>query len=93
MANKKGEQDWQTAAKIAKLKQIAGGDMVRASKEFYDKENGKVCERCEKSVSELYMCEKCELNICDDCFASYNQFTQIDFDCCRRCANSAENDF
>lgn len=69
------------------------GDMVIASKEFYNKLNGRICERCENTVNELFMCEKCELNICDKCLTSYNQFTQIDYDCCRSCANSSENDF
>ena len=38
MTKKKGEQDYEAAARIAKLKQIdnRGGDMVQASKEFYD---------------------------------------------------------
>lgn len=44
------------------------------------------CERCEKDCDEVFMCERCELMICDKCQAEYNQFTQIDYNCCKTCA-------
>lgn len=44
------------------------------------------CERCEKDCKEVFMCEKCETMICDKCQAEYNQFTQIDYNCCKSCA-------
>ena len=79
MAKKMGEQVWQTAAKIAKLKQIS---------------RIKSCERCERNAIELFMCEKCGSKVCEKCLAAYNQFSQIDYDCCRTCANYLpENDF
>lgn len=51
-----------------------------------------VCERCEKEATEVYECERCEQMICDNCQAEYNAFTQIDYNCCKSCANS-RNDF
>jgi Pyruvate/2-oxoacid:ferredoxin oxidoreductase delta subunit len=45
------------------------------------------CERCEKDVDEVYMCERCEMMICDKCTASYNQFSQIDYTCCKGCGS------
>lgn len=32
-------------------------------------------------------CDKCDEYICDDCQAKYNQFTQIDYDCCIKCGD------
>jgi hypothetical protein len=46
----------------------------------------KVCEVCEKNVKELTHCERCDTKLCFDCCAPYNQFTQIDYDCCKTCA-------
>ena len=51
------------------------------------KEEMKVCERCEKDCKEVFLCERCEMMICHNCSASYNQFTQIDYNCCKTCAN------
>lgn len=47
-----------------------------------------VCERCEKECNEVFECERCGLMICDKCQAVYNQFTQIDYNCCKSCAES-----
>lgn len=49
------------------------------------------CERCEKDSDEISMCEKCEMMICRECSATYNQFTQIDYTCCKQCVNN--NDY
>lgn len=49
-----------------------------------------ICERCEKDVDEVFMCELCETMICDKCSSTYNQFTQIDFNCCKSCANNRD---
>ncbi len=45
-----------------------------------------ICERCEKLVDEIFPCERCGLRICEKCQATYNQFTQIDYTCCKSCA-------
>ena len=47
-----------------------------------------VCSRCEKDATELFECQRCAEDVCDKCLAEYNQFTQIDYDCCKSCANS-----
>lgn len=44
------------------------------------------CERCEKTCNEVFECEICGQMICDKCQAVYNQFSQIDFNCCKTCA-------
>ncbi len=44
------------------------------------------CSRCEKDAIELFECQRCTENVCDKCLAEYNQFTQIDYDCCKSCA-------
>lgn len=49
-----------------------------------------ICEKCQKEVSETFMCEQCEAMICDACQATYNQFSQIDFNCCQQCADSSD---
>lgn len=46
------------------------------------------CEVCGKESDDLYECEKCLKMICHDCQAAYNQFTQIDFNCCKLCAET-----
>ncbi len=51
-----------------------------------EKENKKaVCERCERDSDELYECEHCGVMFCDGCQTQYNQFTQIDYNCCKSC--------
>lgn len=45
-----------------------------------------ICERCEKDVDEVFACEHCDQMICENCQADYNQFTQIDYNCCKTCA-------
>jgi len=54
---------------------------------------GLVCARCSKNTNELFMCEKCQEDVCDKCLATYNQFTQIDFNCCKPCANTCDADY
>lgn len=45
-----------------------------------------ICEKCEKEVRDVYECERCGSMFCDNCGAVYDQFTQIDFNCCKSCA-------
>lgn len=52
-----------------------------------------VCARCKKDTNELIMCERCEENVCDKCLVVYNQFTQIDYDCCESCGNTRNEDY
>ena len=48
----------------------------------------KVCEVCKKQVTELFSCENCDSVFCENCQAEYNQFTQIDYSCCKSCAEN-----
>ena len=50
------------------------------------------CHVCGKQDVELYVCKKCEELFCDECSALYNQFTQIDYNCCETCANQTRYD-
>lgn len=43
------------------------------------------CCVCGKEVSGELECKLCEEPYCEDCGATYNQFTQIDFNCCKTC--------
>ena len=43
------------------------------------------CCVCGKDVSGELECKLCEEPYCEDCGATYNQFTQIDFNCCKTC--------
>lgn len=52
-----------------------------------------VCTRCEKDATELFECQRCTENVCDKCLESYNQFTQIDYDCCKSCAKYCDADY
>jgi hypothetical protein len=45
-----------------------------------------ICEKCEKEAQEVWVCERCNDLICEDCQANYDQFSQIDFNCCKTCA-------
>lgn len=44
------------------------------------------CEVCAETVEEVYHCERCDRLICSKCQAEFNQFSQIDFNCCKSCA-------
>jgi len=47
----------------------------------------KECHICGNSNSELTECERCEELYCESCPATYNQFSQIDYNCCESCGN------
>lgn len=46
------------------------------------------CHICGKPTTKYYECVICSGFYCDDCAARYNQFTQIDYNCCSSCAES-----
>jgi hypothetical protein len=46
------------------------------------------CHICGKPTTKYYECVICSEFYCDDCAARYNQFTQIDYNCCSSCAES-----
>lgn len=37
-----------------------------------------------------FECEKCGESYCDNCGVTYNQFSQIDYDCCKECQEYIE---
>jgi hypothetical protein len=43
------------------------------------------CHICGRETD--LICEKCDRPYCEDCGAKYDQFTQIDYDCCFMCVN------
>jgi len=44
------------------------------------------CHICDNTEGELLECEKCGELYCENCGAQYNQFTQIDYNCCELCS-------
>lgn len=59
------------------------------AKVLYDKIVAKlqsICSVCGGENKELVPCAKCDNMHCPDCQAPYNQFTQIDFNCCKPCS-------
>ena len=44
------------------------------------------CYVCNEQTD--FFCEKCEKPICEKHQAEYNQFSQIDFNCCEECASN-----
>ena len=49
------------------------------------------CSVCGKKYDDLYSCSRCDELYCDNCHTLYNQFTQIDYNCCRTCGDSIED--
>lgn len=45
-----------------------------------------VCYICGKETD--LICKKCDEPYCENHASVYNQFTQIDYDCCSKCAES-----
>lgn len=38
-----------------------------------------------------FTCERCDEYMCENCQAPYNQFSQIDYNCCDSCYNTHRN--
>lgn len=49
------------------------------------------CHICKSNTSEEYVCEICDEYYCENCSSTYNQFSQIDYNCCRNCQEPVEN--
>lgn len=49
---------------------------------------GVICKVCKIESEDLLVCRQCEGDFCDDCGAEYNQFTQVDYDCCKECVEN-----
>lgn len=46
-----------------------------------------ICHICGEPTSKDNLCKICGEYYCDECDSVYNQFTQIDFNCCQSCAS------
>ena len=57
---------------------------------FYEKET-LTCESCGNETSEIYPCERCGALMGSCCQAAYTQFSQIDFNCCKSCAETKDD--
>ena len=54
------------------------------------------CDKCDSENGEMFLCERCLENYCEDCSATFDKFTQIDYNCCSTCSNknfSDDSDF
>lgn len=49
------------------------------------------CERCDEQSNKLIECERCQQRVCEYCLVVYDQFNQIDFNCCNSCNNYLKN--
>lgn len=47
----------------------------------------KECYSCGNTNTEIVECERCSELFCESCSATYNQFTQIDYNCCDSCGS------
>jgi len=45
------------------------------------------CHICGNTNGEIHLCEICDETFCESCSATYNQFSQIDYNCCEDCAS------
>ena len=51
------------------------------------------CHICKSKTSEEYVCEICDEYYCEECSSTYNQFSQIDYNCCEYCQEAVENKY
>ena len=49
------------------------------------------CHICSGKTDEEWVCEICDEYYCENCSSTYNQFSQIDYNCCRNCQEPVEN--
>jgi hypothetical protein len=43
------------------------------------------CHVCGAQFVELYKCERCDECYCDNCSSTFDQFSCIDYNCCKPC--------
>jgi SAM-dependent methyltransferase len=91
------EVDKKAAALTSKMKAVKDSDTnsepisdTKGEANAQDIKSMVLCEQCQKKVTEVYECEKCKEMYCDKCAAEYNQFTQIDYNCCKTCGQRNE---
>jgi hypothetical protein len=59
---------------------------------LYDRVQKPQCHYCGCETEIEFICEKCDEFYCEKCSSTFNQFTQIDYNCCQSCAN-AKNEY
>lgn len=76
------------------IKELSYGEFCNYMRTYFiNQENGEEldkCHLCNSSEGEILICERCDSPYCDDCSSVYNQFTQIDYNCCKKCAERKE---
>ena len=45
-----------------------------------------ICEKCDNTKCETHECGRCNEYYCEDCNAEFNQFSQINYNCCYSCS-------
>lgn len=63
---------------------------VKGNLSFWEFRDLIECSCCtnKETDEEMHICERCEQEYCIDCQAGFNQFSQIDYNCCEKCANT-----
>jgi len=77
---------------IEKLKQLKMDGNLAMANQFENNGNSPICEVCENNVKEVYLCERCERSYCDKCSVPFTATNNIDFNCCKSCAESFKYD-
>lgn len=75
------------ALKDAEIKNL-NGDIAKLKFDYACQVADCRCGKPDKGTEETFSCEKCGSLMTSDDQADYNQFTQIDFNCCKSCADS-----
>jgi hypothetical protein len=67
---------------------------VKGKLSFWNFRDLKECRCCtnKETDEEMRICVRCEQEYCSYCQAEFNQFSQIDYDCCQDCANRDDRD-
>ncbi|MBC7750067.1 MAG: ASCH domain-containing protein [Methylotenera sp.] len=60
---------------------------VKGKLSFWEFNQVESCYVC-NNTEEVHVCQKCDNFYCQDHASKYNQFTQIDYDCCENCSKS-----
>jgi hypothetical protein len=67
---------------------------IKGKLSFWEFRNLIECRCCtnKETDEEMHLCKRCEQEYCVDCQAGFNQFSQIDYNCCQDCENRDDRD-